>query len=764
MSDSSSSCTVTAMLRTMHGAINRDSLLRIIRGAPDLDTLRAVSDNEDLASGIAMMNHIHPTVRVVAALTYGLITIIGDDEQRDHDVHAALRMLISAGEGSDALDSWVEIAPAGWGEPSADALIDAATNGRYLPGTAAALIGACDESAMLVDAPNDIAYAIRCWGRGSSGNPAAWVQRISRENRRRIMQTLHRHPHALAACLPWLPAEDVASVAIRANNELTNALDAFADASPAARTCHAPLMQHVMRHARPAHVGLLVRVACAMDATEDSESIWQRIAALLQEQPDAAALVVAAAPWDRLHQTVRETILFGADQSDICAAIAVARGKRTAARITAASAAAFFGALSPGIWKNLPDKAQRPWLAALNGNRAQLAVRSIGLTIDVLARAFVDNDLVAAARCWVNDHRALRDALLPVALAHAQPSVAHALIADMPELPGDPGAFFVIAGQHADPGIIDRARATLRTPGDLADAIVLQRTQNGIGDLYDTCVTLATVLRGRSWTSLKPVATLLDASARAVVNPDCDACAAKLAPPYRRVAMRQTLDAIAALPPDVAIPAFRALWSLGHTWEAPDALMEALRAHGPLAIAVIDALRTDARKAVFPAPPQRKLANALRNVMNDDPVVASYLAHVLAARQWACVAHALLAMPSGSADAIASALPDGVRAALLDDAAQRLPPPVVAAVAAHDVIVALALAALASDDDTMRLCGRAALTARSMHTRAFWAELPASIQETLRTHDVIGDAIGDLLADAPSPSVQRKRRTQGKRR
>ena len=210
------------------------------------------------------------------------------------------------------------------------------------------------------------------------------------------------------------------------------------------------------------------------------------------------------APWNDLPEEVRAAILERADRSPVCAAIAAARGRRDAATTnkTYETAAAFFAALDPRVWDALDADTQRSWRRSLEASALSLAVRSLGLRPEFLARALPTDTLARAVRQHARTEEAWRAALFPVALRMVDPESAHALSAAMPMMPPDPGAFFVSAGGRADPALIAPAGAALRSPADLALAVVLQRSGGGDASIRARADGLRRALRGRSWADL----------------------------------------------------------------------------------------------------------------------------------------------------------------------------------------------------------------------------------------------------------------------
>jgi len=723
--------------------------VRAVRGESDLDAVRPALDEDDLARVIACAPEAHHLVRAIAALCGGLPSLLDAPTRADPALHDAVARLIGTPAGRVALWCWTEIAPADWGRACGAALIDAVDRGQCTASAAAALIGPDDRMASRLRSARDIAFAIRWWGQANPDDPTAWAGALSAGERRRLIDDVLRFGTAIAFCLPWLPP-DVARAASRTCS-VKIALEAFADASPTARRLHAAIVPHLVARTRPGDLDALTRLACATGEKE----VWTRVQTLIQEWPGDVWRVVAAAPWDDLPEDVRAAILERADPSDMCAAVAAARGRRDAATaaITEWTAVAFFATLDPDVWDALDPAVQRRWLQHLDRTHTHLAVRSLGVRPEILAQASLTDDLACAVRRCARDDTALHWALMPVAAFGAMPSDAHAVIAAMPTLP-DAGAFFVIAGGHGDSAIIARARSALRTSADLALAVTLQRCARGDEPVSSACAALTDALRGRTWDDLPPFLALLTDAARAALTPDRDALVARLAHPDRRDALRQALDRLAALPPDVAVPTCVALTRLT-PWNAAaaaEALADTLQAHGDAFLSIMNAL-ADGLRGVWP-PPQddSALACALRALARDAPSTAQRLAWNLRAHDRRAALLALLHAPPQHAAAVWQALSDDMRqeiVAVVSAEASDADPPVI-----RDLLAVLALAAAHSDDADLPAAGVAALTVRPEITRAIWEQLPSAVQQSLGALP----AFADLPITLASPVVRRNLR------
>jgi len=623
-----------------------DAALRVLRGASDPDAVLPALGDNDLAQVIALAPGAHPVVRAIAALRGGLPALLDAAIIASPALHDALARVIGTEIGRNVLMAWARVAPAGRGAAHADLLIAAEQKGTCRSDDAAALIGPCATSVGLLTEPALFASAIRRWGATDPAEPTAWASVLSKRQRTALLFSIRREPHFFAPCLPWLPP-DMAHAADIPRRWRDTALNAFADASPTARTLHADLLRQFVADADPAHLTALTRLACATGEKE----VWARVRTLIRESPGDAWRVAVAAPWNDLPDEVRGAILHGGAPSPMVAAVHAARGRRDAATtdITDETVAAFFAALDPAVWDALGRAAQQRWLQALTKRDAHLAVRSLGLRPEVLARAGLANDLVLAARRHAPDDDALRTMLIPVALHGVHPAEAHALIAALPP-PRDSGAFFCIAGGRADPDLIAPARAALRTPDDLACAVALQRQKDIVVWTTSFGALLQHALRERTWDDLAPILALLTDDARADLMPDREEVGDLLAHPDHRERMRAVIDRLAALPPTVAIPTQVAL----HRWvtrrappsDAADVVAAALHAHGDILLAIADGLADNAlRAALLPLPKRKKTATALRALVRDDPLTGRLLGDALRARNWRATIPLLLRLP-----------------------------------------------------------------------------------------------------------------------
>jgi len=725
---------------------------RAIGGESDLDAVLPALDDWRLARVIACAPEAHCLVRAIAALCGGLPSLLAPPTRADPAFHDAVAHLIGTRAGREALRAWAEMTPAGWGRAHAAALRDAVRSDMCASRVAAALIGPCDDAAALLHDPYDASSAIRRWGQLDPDGPTAWADALVPAERDRLIATVRRDSFQVASCLPWLPLDEAKQTRLDAR-DLNGALDAFTAASPTARTQGAAILRRLVARARPMHLLALTRLACATGA----DAIWRRVQTLIRRSPDDAWRVVVAAPWDDLPEDVQRVILAFANPSDVCAAIAAARRRRDPEflDITEATSAAFFATLDPMVWDALDAVTQRRWLHELSERHGHLAVRSLGLRTEILSCVAITDDLVRAANRHADDATTLRAALLPVALRHLPPVDAHVVIASMPSPPPDPGAFFCIASGSDDWRVLAPARDALRTPGDLALAVTLQRSANRGVWVRACCAALQHALCGRSRDDLTPFMPILTTHARVVLMPDFDALPERLEHPDRRDALRQALAQLAHLPLEVSIPTHRALdrWMAWHDADAAEALADALQAHGALFLDIADAVTGDDRRAaLLPLPDDPALAGALRGLAQDDPPSALRLAHALQTQDRRTALLAILTMPPRHAGAVWQALSDAARRVIDAEVAAASPDADLPAV--RDPIAALALAAVHAGDDGLWTAGVAALAARPALVRAIWEHLPPKVQQSL---GAIPD-FADLSQSHARPAIRRGRR------
>ena len=410
--------------------------LHALHGESDGPIVAPALDEREFACVLALAPGVDPVIGALGALAGGLPDVIPPAVRDSPALHAAIASLIGTRVGWYVLDLWAEIAPAGRGASHAAALIDAAQRDRCPRWAAAALIGSTNDAVALLHDSWDIALAIRRWGQATPDLPTAWMNHVPPAKLNRFLEELCSANVIAARCLPWLSAEHAARLSgYVCYGAVEYALDGYAVAPSVARAGHAGIISSLMRHATRVDLAELTRLAVAsrMDAA------WTTVVQILHEHPDAARHVVAAAPWDDVPGEVQDAILSAADHSDVCAALAFARGVcDQPTPITRETARAFFAAVTPAVWTALPAGTKHAWRAEMvSSDIAVLAVRSLGPDPAFLAHAELNAALVAAVRRHIRDDRTLRHTLLPIAVRDLPPDAVPAIIAALP-VPLDP--------------------------------------------------------------------------------------------------------------------------------------------------------------------------------------------------------------------------------------------------------------------------------------------------------------------------------------
>jgi len=811
---------LTATLRALHG----ESDLQIV--APALDDLW-------FTRVLALAPGVDPIIGALGALAGEVPDVLPPAVRDSPILSVAIASLIGTDTGKRVLPTWAEVVPAGWGASLAAALIDAVRRNRCAPWTAAALIGPTDASAALLHIAWDIAIAIRRWGKAMTDDPTAWMNELAPTGRDRLLDVLRCNPKDVAICLPWLPAEYVTETSMSLlDGWIGSALDACAEASPIAHARHANVLAALIRSAGRDHLVALTRLAVA----SRMNSAWERIVHLLREAPNHAIQVVAAAPWDALHPDVQETILSAASHNAVSAAIVYACGMRpNPPAITWKTARAFFAAVTPGVWDALPKRTQQAWHSSLDKTDLHRAVRSLGPDPMFLACAALNADLIAAVRCHTPNEESTRWTLLPVAM-HDLPVAAVPDIVDALPPPPDPVAFVQIASESP------------KIPLALHDWIMAHPTQQARGTAItvlhatakrsapiERCGALAHALEGWRWKETNALlAALLDDTRAAqhphpdilteylehpdqllphpdilterlahpdqllphpdilterLAHPDQllphpDILTERLAHPDQHDTFRQALNALAALPPSVAIPTLHALDTLGEMpdpdqhRQAGEEVARALRDHGDYFTAIVGTLRPDMRAALLPHLDDPHVGSTLVSIAAADPLVAHHLAHALRPRSLNVVFDTLTEAPFERMCRIWRLLPEplqhivlGERDVLLRD---------VAAPGCADVLEQtlrawrddddplpwLALCLLIDADPDRRIRGMMLLAQQPDMTAAILSLLRNDLQTTLASVPAIGFASADqppLPAPAPTPMpviARRQRRSR----
>ena len=752
-----SSPAVTATLRALHGEI-------------DVHVVAPALDNPWFARFLALAPGVDPVVGALGALAGGLPDVIPPAMRDSPALSPAIASLIGANASACILPMWAAVAPAGWGASHAADVIDAVRRTRCTPWAAGALIGPTNDAAALLTCPDDIAHAVRRWGQATPDDPTAWMNHLASAERDRLVHALRTAPNNAAVCWPWLPDAIAVDIIGRIDGFfLSFALAAYVAASSVARAGHADIISSLMRYTTRFDLAELTRLAVAsrMDAA------WTEVVRILHEHPDAARHVVAAAPWDDVPGEVQAAILSAADHSDVCAAIAFARGVcDQPTPITRETARAFFAAVTREVWTALPAETQHAWRAEIvSSDIAVLAVRSLGPDPAFLARAELNAALVAAVRRHIRDDRTQRHTLLPIAVRDLPPDAVPAIIAALPA-PPDPIAFVQIAGRRREmPPALHAWIAAHPTPQAHGAAVTVIHAATQPDSITARCTMLAQALADWGREETDALLAALPDDVHTMLHPAPDALVNALTHPNRRDAFRQALDAINSLPPATTRPALLALGvlasasDLGLRIQAGRALAHVLRDHGDCFLALVDALANTPRTAILPLPQSGRRAAAVRAIAAADPLAAYRLAHALQSRSPTTMLDALTDAPFDALARIWGLLPKDLQQSVPGDR-DTLIHGVAAPERANDLafvlrawnvddpLVLLALRLLIDDDVRRQERGVAIL---AQHPDMAASLLPL-LREDLRALLVRNPRIVVAGADLPPPSASVRRR------
>ena len=766
-----------------HASPTLTATLRALHGETDVHVVAPALDNPWFARILALAPGVDPVVGALGALAGGVPDLLTPAVCAAPALAAAIASLIGTDAGNRILPWWAGIAPAGWGAAHAAALIDAVRHHRCARWAAAALIGPCDASIALLTEPWDIAFVVRRWGQTTPDNPTAWIDSLTQTQRQQLLSMISPDSYTRASCLPWLPVEYAAEIAMRVDR-IDKALDAYTGAPPIVHTRHADILTALVRRAQPNHLAELTRLAIAtgMDAA------WTESVEELHYAPDKAIDVVVTAPWDDIHAAVQTTMLSLARRSSVCAAIAYARGVRDQPPpITRETARAFFAIVSPTIWDALPEATQRMWRSTLDAWNGHLVIRSLGITPAFLAHAELHAALVAAVRRHVADEGVVRWMLLPVAMSELSIAAVPSVVVALAEAPPDPVAFVQIAGDTqvtsralhawiaANPSLQATAAATtaLLIAARLRDTTVASRSPTD--NVAARCAALAAAFAGWSSEDATALLAVLPDDVRTALHPGANALADALAPPERQDAFCKTLNALAALPPAAALPASHALTVLVQTTnplvrqEAGEWLAQALRDHGRIFAVIVGMLRDDVRATIVPPLNDPSVELAINDLAIINPLVAHHLAYALRDGDAAVALDALVAASLDETKRLWLLLPEtlqqsvlGDRDALLTDVAA---PGHVDDLAqalrnwdADDWLSWLALRMLLDADAERRTWGAVLLAQRPDVAAALLPLLREDMRTTLASAPIITFASADLPPTQTNAVVRVRRR------
>ena len=750
--------------------------LRALHGDTDPHIIAPAFNNLQFARVLALAPNAHPVVGALGALAGGLPDVIPPAVRDSPALSTAIVSLIRMGAGNVVLPAWVKVAPVEWGVSHVATLIDAVQNKRCEPWAAAALIGPTNDTAALLTWSKDIAFAVRRWGQTTPDNPTAWMDHVSQTQRDRLLDTLRSHFDGVDHCLPWLPKPFAADIAGHIGSfHLPFALNAYADASPVARTRHADILAALMQRARTDNLVELTRLA----VTSRMDEAWNTMVNLLREYPEYANLVVTAAPWDALRPDVQTVILSAANNSDMRAAIAFARGERSdLPAMTWRSAVAFFAAVTPKVWNALSMKMQRVWCTQLAAWHMPIAVRSLGPAPAFLARAYLNADVIAAVRRHAPNEASLRWTLLPMTIRDIPLIAVPDIIGTLPA-PPDPVAFVQIACEEREmpPALRDWITAH-PTPHAYGTAATILRAAEESDAIAARCAALAQALADWSREETDALLAALPKNARAMLRFNTNALARALAHPDRRDAFRQALDALDALPPAATLPSLLALETMvtslddDRRQQAGAALAQALRNHGRIFADIVGVLNDDARLAVLPRLDHPHDEAALDPLAVTDPLVAHHLAHALWAGDMPAALDALADSSLEKTLHLWRLLPDTIHSAVLslgntlirNVAAPERADALVQALRGWNMDAPLALLALRmliENDEARRARGAAILAQQPDMAASLLLLLREDLRAVLVRDPRIAVAGADLpppSSPAPTPMLPRRRR------
>jgi hypothetical protein len=282
------------------------------------------------------------------------------------------------------------------------------------------------------------------------------------------------------------------------------------------------------------------------------------------------------------------------------------------------------------------------------------------------------------------------------------------------------------------------------------------------------------------WSSEDATALLaaLPDDVRTALYPSANTLADALAPPDRQDAFRKTLNALAALPPAAALPAFHALTVLVQATNpvvqqgAGEGLAQALRDHGRIFADIARALNDVARDAVLPRRDDPHDESALEDLAAVDPLVAHYVAHAWRSCNPTAMLDALAAAPPQETQRIWRLMPNTIRSAVLGDidalaanaAAERQADALAQTlrkwVGNDDVLPLppLALRMLIDDDEVRRAWGAALLAQRPDVAVSLLPLLREDMRTTLASVSIITFASADLPFTQTNAVVRVRRR------
>jgi len=780
-----------------------DATLRALHGENRLEAIIDALADWKMSRVIAFSDHADPTIRDICALATELpsmvITYDGLNPQLQDLVWRIMTTdVVPRNVSRSLLDSWMYVAPAGWGKDRAKDIMEAVQLNRCSPAAAAALIGPCDDYAALLDASGwEIHDIVRCWGQTVPDKPTWWTNELSPQNLEKVVTLVKRSSTYVARAAPWLPPEVLCApdVAFReAFCRTPDAAQAFRNASPEACSMHRDTMLRMAKSASTLEIRAIIAHTLGLPR------LWDSIDDSLLYHPCDCDEVLSVDQWEYFPSSILQNMLDHTQRSLACAIFASASGMsddimrlypsqyrpERHIRIT------FFASIRPRVWDAMEPSWREWWCALLphDGPKGMaLAIRSLGLRPEILCYATdVTDGMVNVAF----EHHAcmttIRRAFFPLTLRNMDGVTAHAIMSALPEMPVDRVSFFSIASKRASipPDSEEHVRILSETH-DLPVAVALQRVaetyrfhyyndtayRGYVAMLKDRMETLRVVLGAWTGDSIAPLLEVLDSEARNRLCPDAQKLASQMSEKGREDELRTVIEAIAALPPAQAL---RAQFALGQfrehsdgckTWDfLRDAIIEpltdALRSHGDLFVALYNSMHRSLRSIILPPPSNPRLSEPLLALARTDPLCAYRLASAWKEDSWLRaysqltyvappdIAGAIVAASNGDmSEAMLRELGPSVRSLAIPGQDQRLIETVLRQGGADSIATLLALGGLAGDDvERQTICARM-LIARPDIIQKIAPFLRRDIMHAWLQHDSRRNVAAAIMAHMP---------------
>jgi len=694
----------------------RQTVIRLVRGSVihDVHAIHEVLSLPQAGKVVALTPTVSPDLQTLAALSRSWVRLVDRNDLESPSLQSMVRRIVATDLGRTIMDSLATVAPTGWRGLEGIDLVTGARTGAWSAASAAALLGPVDAVVALLQ-PQEAAFAVQRWGQ--TFGESSWVEQTSPHVYNEVIRLLSCNPQAYAASLPWLPEKN-RTVDSVPDEALDTALLAYAYADARIRQKHADTIARLVQRTHAKHLSALAFLA----KTTQDDAIWRRIDELIRSPDADGGALFRLLPWRDMPQSVEDAVL----RIDEDRARSSPADIRTLDVLVNVPRSMIF---DPDSWDQTDSAQRHEQLRKLPPSLFPLAVRFLGPRADVLAYApSVSNDLIDAASPHVH-HRmdVLRWTLMPIAIRDLTPDDAYAVIAALPQMPPDPVAFLRTASkvpwsETTMPGDAD----AIRSAAHLAAAVTMNNVPFSISlGIHSCCETLRVALEGLEPSDVSRMIGMLDPFARNRLYPDITALAMRMASPARHETLIHALHKVLALPADRALPSLLVCSEGAYrTSNGSETLASILRDHGETFLALYDALDDKDRSHLLPIPSDDPSAvTSMRALARIDPLVAYHLARERTMTEMFFTRCAILTSSPGSAADLVAALPDPLRTSMLEDALQRLIDVAAAghemnllkavdAVMRSDPVVALAVAALASEDPEECDAGRSALMQR----------------------------------------------------